>query len=114
MWIYLLRNSSIPATCEIGEGTTFGYKGIGVVVNNRARIGKNCMISQNVTIGGRSGRHDVPIIGDNCLIGARAKVLGPITIGDNVVIGVNAVMISDAPSNTVWAGVPAREIGNNV
>lgn len=113
MWIYLVHNSFIPATCEIGEGTTFGYKGIGVVVHGRARIGKNCMISQNVTIGGRGGNYEVPVIGDNCLIGAGAKVLGPITIGDNVTIGANAVMISDAPPNTVWAGVPAREIGKD-
>lgn len=54
MWIYLIHNCFVPATCEIGEGTTFGYKGIGVVIHSRARIGKNCVIGQNVTIGGRS------------------------------------------------------------
>lgn len=36
MWIYLIHNSFIPASCEIGEGTSFGYKGIGVVVHSRA------------------------------------------------------------------------------
>lgn len=41
-------------------------------------------------------------------------MLGPITIGDNVTICANAVMVSDAPPNTVWAGVPAREIGTNI
>ena len=110
MWIYLIHNSFIPAECEIGDGTTFGYKGIGVVVHKRARIGKNCVIAQNVTIGGRSGHAGVPIIGDNCYIGAGAKVLGPIVLGDNVTIGANAVMLEDAPANTVWAGVPARMI----
>ena len=108
MWIYLIHNSFIPASCEIGEGTSFGYKGIGVVVHSRARIGKNCLIAQNVTRGGRSGHEEVPIIGDNCYIGAGAKVLGPITLGDNVIIGANAVMICDAPSNSIWGGVPAR------
>ena len=58
MWIYLIHNSFIPASCEIGEGTSFGYKGIGVVVHSRARIGKNCLIAQNVTIGGRSGHEE--------------------------------------------------------
>ncbi|WP_350454595.1 serine O-acetyltransferase [Slackia heliotrinireducens] len=110
MWIYLMHNSFIPAECVIGEGTTFGYKGIGVVIHKRARIGRNCIIAQNVTIGGRSGYEDVPVIGDNCYIGAGAKVLGPIKIGNNVVIGANAVMVKDAPDNTVWAGVPARLI----
>lgn len=110
MWIYLIHNSFIPPECEIGEGTTFGYKGIGVVVHKRAKIGKNCVIAQGVTIGGRGGHYDVPEIGDNCYIGAGAKVLGPITLGDNVVVGANAVMTKSAPSNTVWAGVPARLI----
>ena len=104
MWIYLIHNSFIPADCEIGEGTTFGYKGIGVVVHKRARIGKNCMIAQNVTSGGRSGHYEVPVIGDDCYIGAGAKVLGPIKIGNNVTIGANAVMMKDAPDGTVWGG----------
>lgn len=108
IWIYLVHNSFIPAQCEIGEGTTFGYKGIGVVIHKRAKIGKNCMIAQGVTIGGRSGHYEVPVIGDNCYIGAGAKVLGPIVIGDNVTIGANAVMIKDAPSGSVWGGVPAK------
>ena len=28
MWIYLIHNCFIPASCEIGSGTTFGYKAI--------------------------------------------------------------------------------------
>lgn len=108
MWIYLIHNSFIPASCEIGEGTTFGYKGIGVVLHSRAKIGRNCMIAQGVTIGGRSGHYDVPVIGDGCYIGAGAKILGPITLGDNVTVGANAVLLKDAPSNTVWGGVPAK------
>ena len=101
MWIYLIHNCFIPASCEIGSGTTFGYKGIGVVLHKRVKIGANCMISQNVTIGGRSGHCEVPVIGDNCSIGAGAKVLGPIVIGNDVTIGANAVMLKDAPDGTV-------------
>lgn len=108
MRIYQAHNCFVPSCCELGEGTVFGHKGIGVVVGKKVSVGKNCMISQNVTIGGRGGHDDMPTIGDNCYIGAGAEVLGPITIGDNVVIGAGAVMISDAPSNTVWAGVPAK------
>lgn len=112
MWIYLIHNSFIPADCEIGEGTTFGYKGIGVVVHKRAKIGKNCTIAQNVTIGGRSGHYEVPVIGDDCSIGAGAKLLGPIRIGNGVTIGANAVMMKDAPDGTVWGGGPAKMLRN--
>lgn len=111
MWIYLIHNSFIPADCEIGEGTTFGYKGIGVVVHKRAKIGRNCMIAQNVTIGGRSGHYEVPVIGDDCYIGAGAKVLGPVKIGNGVTIGANAVMMKDAPDGTVWEGFPRKCCG---
>lgn len=111
MWIYLVHNSFIPAACEIGEGTDFGYKGIGAVGHERAKIGKNYMIAQNVTIGGRSGYCEVPVIGDNCYIGARAKVLGPITLGDNVTVGANAILLRDAVPHTVWAGAPAQCLG---
>ena len=38
MWIYLVHNSFIPAQCEIGEGTSFGYKGIGVVGTMRCPL----------------------------------------------------------------------------
>lgn len=104
MWIYLVHNSFIPSDCQIGEGTTFGYKGIGVVIHKRAQIGKNCIIAQGVTIGGRSGYDKVPIIGDGCYIGAGAKVLGPVILGDNVTVGANAVLLKDAPAGTIWGG----------
>ena len=55
-----LFKSSLPATCIIGAGTTLGYGGIGIVVHARTVIGKNCMIGQGVTIGGKSGWYEVP------------------------------------------------------
>ena len=102
--IFLLFNSYIPYTCEIGKGTKFGYKGIGCVIHGRAKIGQNCVIAPGVTIGGRSAKYDVPVIGDNVYMAGGCKVLGPIKIGNNVIIGANAVMLSDAPDNSVWGG----------
>ncbi len=110
---YLLFNCYVPASCRIGKSTKFGYGGIGIVIHARAVIGKNCMIGQNTTIGGRSGHYEVPKIGDNVDICAGARVLGPITIGNNVVIGANAVVIKDIPDNAVVAGVPAKIIRIN-
>lgn len=110
---YILFNSSVPSSCNIGRGTKFGYGGIGVVIHARAVIGKGCIIGQNTTIGGRSGHYEVPKIGDNVEICAGARVLGPITIGNNVVIGANAVVIKDIPDNAVVAGVPAKIIRIN-
>lgn len=106
-----LHSSYLPPEAQIGEGTTLGYGGIGVVIHKDARIGKNCLISQQVTIGGRSKIEGAPVIGDSVRIGAGAKILGAITVSDHAVIGANAVVLKDVPRGAVVAGVPAREIG---
>ena len=111
---YMLFNCSVPASCEIGGGTKFGYGGIAVVMHARTVIGKNCMIGQGVTIGGKSGWYDVPVIGDNVIINAGAKIIGPVRIGDNVEIGANSVVVKDVPSNCVVAGIPARILRSNM
>ena len=111
---YLLFNCSVPASCVIGRRTKFGYGGIAVVIHSRAVIGKNCMIGQGVTIGGKSGWYEVPVIGDNVIINAGAKIIGPVKIGDNVEIGANAVVVKDVPSNCVVAGIPARILRSNM
>jgi len=106
--MYLLFNCSVPASCKIGKKTIFGYGGIGVIIHARAVIGNNCIIGANVTIGGKSGWYEVPVISDNVNISAGAKILGPVRIGNNVEIGANSVVVKDIPSNSVVAGVPAR------
>lgn len=49
-------------------------------------------------------------IGNNCFIGFQAVILKDTKIGDNVIIGARAVVKGVIPSNTVWAGCPARQI----
>ncbi len=108
--LYYLHNSYVPYEAQIGEGTILGYGGIGVVIHKDSKIGKYCLISQQVTIGGRSGIEGAPVIGDYVRIGAGAKILGAIKIGDFAVVGANAVVVKDVPAASVVAGVPAKEI----
>jgi serine O-acetyltransferase len=108
--IHFLHGSYIPAEAEIGEGTQLGYGGMGVVIHRDARIGRHCLISHQVTIGGRSGLKQLPVIGDYVRIGAGAKILGPIHIGDFAVIGANAVVVKDVAPGAVVGGIPAREL----
>lgn len=108
--IYLLFNSSVPATVRIGSGSKFAYGGIGMVIHGKSIIGENCIIGQGITIGGRSKHTEVPEIGDFVYIGAGARILGPIKIGSHVVIGPNAVVIKDIPPNSIVVGVPAKVI----
>lgn len=111
---YLVSNSAVPPSVEIGKRTKFAYRGIGVVIHKNAVIGDDCMIGQGMTIGGRSKKIEVPIIGNNVYLGAGARVLGPIKIGNNVIIGPNAVVLHDLPDNCIAVGVPAKIIKENI
>jgi serine O-acetyltransferase len=108
--IHFLHGSYIPAEAEIGEGTQLGYGGMGIVIHKDAKIGRHCLISHQVTVGGRSGLKDLPVIGDYVRIGAGAKILGNIRIGDFAVIGANAVVVKDVAPGAVVGGIPAREL----
>ena len=112
--IRIIFNSAVDPSTDIGKGTFFAYGGIAVVIHKNTKIGNNVVISQCVTIGGRSKSLNVPIIGNNVYIAPGAKILGDIAVGDNSVIGANAVVIKDVPSNSVVAGVPAKVIKENI
>jgi serine O-acetyltransferase len=100
---------------EIHPGAKIGRfffidHGMGTVIGETSVIGENCIMYQQVTLGGtgltKGKRH--PTIGKHCLIGAGAKVLGNITIGDNCKIGAGAVVTRDIPANSTVVGNPAR------
>lgn len=107
--IFLIYNSKIPPQAEIGKGTKFGYGGMGVVLHSKCKIGNNCTVCQQVTIGGGNARYPgLPVIGDNVYLAKGAIVFGGVKIGNNVTIGANAVVNTDIPDNATAAGVPAR------
>jgi len=108
--IYLIFNSVIPYTTEIGPDSKFAYGGIGVVLHSRASIGSKVIIGQNVTIGRALDPEGIPTIGDNVYISAGSRIIGDIKIGNNVIIGANAVVTKDIPSDSIVVGVPAKVI----
>lgn len=102
---------------EIHPGATIGKRlfidhGMGIVIGETARIGDDCTIYHQVTLGGtgkdKYKRH--PDIGNNVMIGAGSKILGPISIGNNVKIGAGAVVLKSTPDNVTIVGVPASRV----
>lgn len=111
----------------VGEGTRFISPSKCHVDINRAdyiNIGKNCCLSvvsilahdyswytllesKNDILPDPGGR---VVIGDNCFIGYQSLILKDTIIGDNVIIGARSVVKGNIPSNTVWAGIPAKQI----
>lgn len=106
----VLFSVALPPSVQVGRGVLFGYSGLGIVVHARCVIGNRVKISQNVTLGGRSGHLAVPVIEDDVEIGAGACVLGPIRVGAGAKIGANAVVLRDVPAGAVMVGIPALEI----
>lgn len=102
---------AIGIQTDFDSGFYIGHFG-GIVVNGRCKIGKNCNISQGVTLGqtNRGKYAGCPTLGDNVYIGPGAKVIGAVKIGNNVAIGANCVVTKDVPDNAVVVGVPGRVI----
>ena len=95
----IVTGADIPINASIGGGLLIPHPN-GIVIHPNARIGCNCLIFQQVTIGATS--KGIPTIGGHVDIGAGAKIIGPVFIGDHVQIGANAVVIKDVPSHGIF------------
>lgn len=99
-FIEITTGISIPADCVLGKGLRIHHFG-GIIIHPSVRIGSNCTLYHDVTIGDRGGYGASAVIGNNVLIGAGAKIIGEVVIGDNCKIGANAVVDQDVPPDTV-------------
>ena len=120
LWLIYLKRAEAKNACSLGTALNAGAvfasipelpHGItGIFVSHGAKIGKNCLILQNVIIGSSKGK--APIIGDNCVIGAGACIVGGIKIGNNCNIGANCTVFKDVPDNTTVVCPPPRYLTN--
>ena len=117
--IPIYTNCYLPDTKMLIEQNIEFPHPIGIVIARNTRLGKNCVIYQNVTIGAKNrdaatNRKNFPTIGDNVIIYAGACIIGGVRIGNNVEIGANSVVLKDVPDNCIVAGNPARIIKHKV
>lgn len=92
------------------KNTNFPHP-VGIVIGKNVKLGLNCTIYQNVTIGVKKhASESYPKIGNNVRIYSGACIVGDITLGDNVVIGAGSIIVTDVPPNCVVAGNPAKII----
>lgn len=109
---YLLRwlcpplDSLFINTKDIGGGFLIQH-GFATIIN-ADRIGENCKVFQQVTVGYNGEKR--PIIGDNVEICYGAKVIGGLKIGNNAVVGAQALVIHDVPENAVVGGSLSKVI----
>jgi serine O-acetyltransferase len=95
-------------TEDIGGGLYIQH-GVATIITAK-KIGENCRIYQQVTIGYKSGECP-PVLEDNVTVTCGAKVLGDITMHTGSLAAAGAVVVKDVPENAIVAGVPAKIIG---
>ena len=107
---------------EVGTGVFVGHKTLFMGGDSVIKIGKNCDISSNVSL--VCGSHEIGdvirragkgisnniTIGDAVWIGYGSLIMGGVTIGDGAVIAAGSVVNKSVPKNTIYGGVPAKEI----
>jgi len=91
---------------DIGRRLRIAHQG-GIVLGAE-RIGDDCVVRQNVTIGQAVVAGPRPVVGDRVDIGAGAVIVGGVTIGNETKIGPNAVVTSNISPNSLVVTPPAR------
>lgn len=108
-WWSVVCGAELHLNCRIDGGLLMPHPN-GVVIHPDARIGPNCLLMQQVTLGTGGSVPGTPTLVGHVDIGAGAKVLGGITLGAHSVVGANAVVLCDVPAGATAVGVPARII----
>jgi serine O-acetyltransferase len=72
---------------------------MGLAISSKARVGKDAILFQNVTLGESS--MGAPNVGRNVHVGPGATLLGPITIGEGTKIMANCVVRESVPSHSL-------------
>lgn len=81
---------------------------VGIVMGQDVVVEDDCVIYQNVTLGGNGKVPEYPTIQKGAVIYAGATILGGCTIGEGAVVGANSVVLKDIPAKAVAKGNPAK------
>ncbi len=116
-----MLGAEIPPSVQIGEDFSLVHGGFGVVVHPETRIGARVKIYPGVTIGrgdiyrvSTESSFEGVVIEDDVILSPGSKVLcdeGVLTVAAGTVLGANAVLLQSTGESEIWAGVPARRIG---
>lgn len=112
-----LTGVDIAPAAEIGPGFRISH-GTGIVVGNAVRIGRDCLMMQNVTLGAPTTSRigEMPAIGDRVTLGAGCCVIGRVVVGDDSFVGALALVTEDVPAGSKVlsrAGIEIRPRGTS-
>ena len=113
----------VPSSCSIGAGTILLAH---TVLTADVSVGAHvvCMphvtlthddvlddfatLASGVTLGGGVR------VGEAAYLGMNAAVREQRTVGAGATLGMSSALLTDQPANSVWAGVPARELKKEI
>ena len=107
--VIVMMGAVINIGAVVGSGTMIDMN---AVIGARALVGRDCHIGAGAVLAGvlEPPSADPVVVEDEVLIGANAVVLEGCRIGRGSVVAAGAVVTSDVPEMTVFAGQPARHI----
>jgi len=107
-WIRNHYGIQLYRSAKIGRRVRLANQG-NISIHRDAVIGDDCVIRQNVTIGGLSNaRNYGPELGRGVELGAGAVIIGKIRIGDRAKIGPNVVVSQNIPAGATVVAPPPR------
>lgn len=122
---YLLKflGIEIPKAVVIGKEFELPHGGVGVVIHPNTVIGDRVKIYPGVTIGRSDIHHPIEqssfegiVIEDEVILASGGKVLcevGTLRVRRGTIIGANAVLLTSTNEGEIWAGVPAKLVGQH-
>lgn len=111
---------------SVGSATWIGQYNNFRAGGGSIQVGENCLISQFCTLA--ASNHGTSrsepmlqqppaasprgvILGDDVWLGAGVTVTAGACIGQGAVVGAGAVVTRNVPNYEIWAGIPARKVG---
>lgn len=115
--VWLGEYVHISSFCHINIGGGSVWIGDHVGIASGAKIlgGSNTMDGESMSAASPADMQEVRrsgvVIHDHAFVGVNAVILPGVVIGTGAVVGAGAVVTKNVPAWEVWAGVPARKIG---
>jgi len=121
-YVLKLLGIELPRAVPIGADLEIAHGGFGIVIHSRAKIGNRVKLYPGVSLGRadihkpmEASQFEGILIEDDVILSPGSKVLckqGFLRVGQGTVLGANAVLLQSTGENEIWAGVPAKCIGN--
>lgn len=101
---FILEDNTVQPFVRIGRGVTLWS---GNHIGHHSSIGDFTFMASHIVVGGAVD------VGKGVFMGMNATVRDNVSVGDYVLVGAGALLLSSAPPQSIYPGVPTRSSGRN-